>query len=125
MSTENVNVVNVEWDFFCDFQTAWHCVLFLSGSIFVGWQTHWLAQFFFVCIQGRGKVTYPLFEKYPCGKILGQSLVLPREYQNRLSRKKVSFWSLKGKKAPLEVEESSGNTIRSCHYQTHSFAMNL
>ena len=23
------------------------------------------------------------------------------------------------------VEEESGNTIGSCHYQTHSFAMNL
>ena len=40
-------------------------------------------------------------------------------------KKKLVSDLLKGKKAPLEVEESSGNTIRSCHYQTHSFAMNL
>ena len=58
---------------------------------------------FFVCIQGRGKVTYPLFEKYPCGKILGQSLVLPREYQNRLSRKKVSFWFSNGHRVETDL----------------------
>ena len=31
----------------------------------------------------------------------------------------------KRRKNVVEKEEESGNTIGSCHYQTHSFAMNL
>ena len=83
------------------------------------WMTNSLIGPIFLCIQGEKLLTLRLFEKYPCGKILGQSLVLPREYQNRVW--KVSFLILRKRGKESRV----GNTIRSCHYQTHSFAMNL
>ena len=96
--------------------------LFLCLKINFCWMTNSLIGPIFLCIQGEKLLTLRLFEKYPCGKILGQSLVLPREYQNRVW--KVSF--LIPRKRGKEGKESRvGNTIRSCHYQTHSFAMNL
>ena len=40
LSTQNVNVArfarNVEWDFFCDFQTPWDCRIFFEKSVLNG-----------------------------------------------------------------------------------------
>ena len=86
---------------------------------------------------------YPLWKNIHVGKILGKSLALPREYQNRHKqtsdetmlykqegwRKKFLIWSLiiifflpqKYSASSKKYIKYTSTTIPSCHYQTHSF----
>ena len=83
--------------FFCHLlvleRSFWHKSVALFGVIGIRFRIDW-PSFCVSCLlllersQRGEKVSYshrhsiPSLKKYPCGKILGKSLALPREYQN-------------------------------------------
>ena len=102
-------------------------LFFFPFGINFCWMTNSLiGPIFFSCVYKEGEKLLTLsLKNIHVGKSQAKVWFCQENIKTDFPEKKLVSDLLKGKKAPLEVEESSGNTIRSCHYQTHSFAMNL